>query len=95
MSINGALSFTRNIPAYDANEFPTSRGFEIMAVYWADVDTRGIGNVSYHESRDVDLLQRASDHIKRAFPTITFSPTYLFIATWDHVGFYDFQTIKV
>ena len=66
-----------------------------MAVYWADVDTRGTGNVSYRESRDTDLLQRTSGYIKRAFPTLTFSPTYIFIATWDHVGFFDSQTIKV
>ena len=80
---------------YEATEFPTSRGYEIMAVYWADVDTTGTGGVGYHESRDVDLLQRTSDHVKRAFPTMTFSPTYLFIATWDRVGFYQSQTIKV
>ena len=66
-----------------------------MAAFWADVDTRGTGTISYRETNNTDLLQRASSHIKRAFPTIAVSLDYLFIATWDHVGFFDKQSMKV
>ena len=76
-------------------EFPIRADSKMIAPYWADVDTSGIGNVTYRMTTDAELLQRADDHIRRAFPTKTFSSNYLFIATWDHVGFYLSQTIKV
>ena len=96
MNTNGALSFIDSIHGgYEEDEFPTDRDDKIIAPYWADVDTTGIGNVIYRMTTDADLLQRADNHIRRAFPTKTFSSNYLFIATWDHVGFFDGQTEKV
>ena len=80
---------------YETDEFPTQRDYQMIAPYWADVDTSGIGNVTYRMCTDAELLRRADDHIRRAFPTQTFSSNYLFIATWDHVGFFDAQTEKV
>ena len=66
-----------------------------IAPYWADVDITGTGNIGYRETRNPDLLQRANNDIRRAFSTIRFSSEYLFIATWDHVGYYSSRTDKV
>ena len=95
MSTNGALSFTSPISQYTPEPFPTNAAEEIIAPFWADVDTTGTGSISYRETTNADLLQRADNDIRRAFSTITFSSKYLFIATWDHVGFFNSQVNKV
>ena len=95
MNTNGAISFTRPISQYTPEPFPTNATEEIIAPFWADVDTRGTGSIFYRETADADLLRRANNDIRSAFSTITFSPRYLFIATWDHVGFYDSRVHKV
>ena len=95
MNTNGAISFTSHISQYTPDQFPTNAGREIIAPFWADVDTRGTGTITYRETTNATLLQRANNHIKRAFSTITFSPSYLFIATWDHVGYFHNQSDKV
>ena len=95
MNTNGALSFTNPISQFTPEAFPTNATEEIIAPFWADVDTTGTGDISYRETTNTDLLQRANDDIRKAFSSITFSSKYLFIATWDHVGFYDSQVNKV
>ena len=82
---------------FDSNhvQFPAVTNYKIIAPYWADVDTTRIGNITYRMTTHADLLRRANNHIRRGFPTKTFSSNYLFIATWDHVGFFDAQTEKV
>ena len=95
MNTNGAISFTYEISQYTPDAFPTNATEEIIAPYWADVDIRGTGNIGYRETRNPDLLQRANNDIRRAFSTIRFSSEYLFIATWDHVGYFDSQVDKV
>ena len=95
MNTNGAISFTHPISQYTPDSFPTNATEEIIAPYWADVDIRGTGNIGYRETRDPDLLQKAEYDIRRAFPTIRFSSEYIFIATWDHVGYYSSRVNKV
>lgn len=95
MNINGAISFTAQIFQYTPNSFPLISNQEIIAPFWADVDTRGTGRISYRQTTNATLLQMASNLINRAFFTTTFSATYIFIATWDHVGFFAVNTHKV
>lgn len=75
---------------------------QIIAPYWADVDTsdsdtdREPGSVWYRESANAELLQKAEKSISSAFVNYeNFVPTYLFIATWDHVGYFNGHTDKV
>lgn len=75
---------------------------QIIAPYWADVDTSGSdtsrdpGSVWYRETANADLLQKAKQSISSAFVNHeNFVPTYLFIATWDHVGYFSGHTDKV
>ena len=66
---------------------PLSGDLQLIAPYWADVDTRGTGSVWYRQTTDTQLLARARDEIRAAFINQgSFNPTSLFIATWDHVG---------
>ena len=75
---------------------------QIIAPYWADVDTSGSdtdrepGSVWYRETVNAELLQKAKQSISSAFVNYdNFVPTYLFIATWDHVGYFNEHTDKV
>ena len=96
MSTNGAISFTNPISQFTPDAFPLNGSQEIIAPYWADVDTRGTGAIWYRESTNLDLLERADNEIRAAFPTLLrYASAYLFIATWDHVGYFNHGTDRV
>ncbi|XP_025964741.1 nidogen-1 isoform X2 [Dromaius novaehollandiae] len=67
--------------------FPVS--FGAIAPFMADLDTTdGRGNVYYREDSSPDVLQLASDYIKRCFPETTFDPSSVVIVTWKLVAPY-------
>ena len=93
MNNNGDISFDSELSAFTPQSFPLS-GTPLIAPYWADVDTSGTGNVSYRETQDLSLIRRARGDVLRAF-SVRFQPTFLFVATWDRVGYFSSQTDKV
>ena len=75
---------------------PLSGSYKIIAPYWADVDTRGTGDIFYRQSTDPTLLARASREIRTALSlTYNIEIKHLLIATWDAVGYYYRNTDKV
>jgi len=63
-----------------------------------DVDTRPAsgGFVYYRQTTDATLLTKARNQVRALFSAFSsFTPTFLFIATWDHVGYYNRHTEKV
>ena len=59
----------------------------LMSVFWSAVHTQwGGGVVWYRQTTDDILRQKALADIQRAYPAVS-SIDYLFIATWDHVGY--------
>ena len=69
---------------------------QIIAPYWADLDTTGTGQIFYRQSTDPGLLARVTSQIEAAFPlSKNITITNLFIATWDAVGYYYKGTDKV
>ena len=74
--------------------FPLNN-LQLIAPYWADADTRddGSGTVWYRETDEFALLARAAGDIQAVFISqSTFSPTHLFIATWERVGYFNLNT---
>ena len=74
--------------------------FQLIAPYWSDVDTRSEngGTVWYRESNAQEDITRARDDIRTAYEEARdskFSPHSVFIATWDHVGYYNRRDDKV
>jgi len=68
----------------------------IVAPFWADVDSRGTGQVHFSESTNANLLDRVNREIKRVFPAqVPFTASYLFIVTWKGVGYFDSKTDKI
>jgi len=78
---NGNLSFSGPYSAYSPSGFPQGGGFDMIAPFWADVDTRnrtlsGTGtNLVWH----------------RTFDTNADSAPDVFVVTWDDVGWYSGQ----
>ncbi len=88
VNTNGLLSFGRPEPEYSPDHFPLL-GPELVAPFWADVDTTGSGKVSYRDTSNQTLLERTRLDIQRYFEdSRRFEPSFLFIATWEQVGYY-------
>ena len=93
MNNNGIISFNAPVGAYTPEPFPLE-STPLIAPYWADVDTRGTGIVRYRQTSDPALLARARDDVSCVSQKI-FIPTFLVIATWDHVGYFESHVDKV
>ena len=67
--------------------FPLSANISLIAPFWGDVDITRFGSIFYRETSNVTLLQRARDQLQGLFSSSgNFTPTTLFIATWDRVA---------
>ena len=97
MNTNGVISFGSTFTSSFTLSFPLSESDDqIIAPYWADVDTRGTGDIFYRQSTDPSLLARANREIQSAYPlSQNVTVTNLFITTWDAVGYFPSQTDKV
>ena len=91
VNTNGAISFSRPISTYTPRSFPIGGGWELIAPYWADVDTRGGSGVIYYRvATDSGTRNKANSDIRQAFPSSarTFSANWVFVATWVNVKHY-------
>ena len=86
---NGLLSFGKAVSAYTPRSFPLDDDHQLIAPYWADVDTREAGTVWFREVNDSALLNRLGRDIHANVDNIfSFQPTSALIVTWDRVGYY-------
>ena len=90
MNNNGLVVFEPEVDEQNATYVP------VVVPFCSDVDTRPEdgGFVWYRNSTTPTLLQRALSDIRRAYPFVSHID-FLFIATWDQVGYYDRNTKKV
>ena len=97
VNINGAVSFTTGIESYTPGRFPLGDGRVVIAPFWTDIDTShwlGHGDVMYRQllqtNLTLPLFVRANEIIRHAFEDEnTFSATWMFIATWSSVAYYN------
>lgn len=83
---NGYIGVGKTTGSKTPSPLPFRSDCPMIAVYWADVDTTNLGLVFYRETQDGTLLDKARDEIRDVYGR-TFTPTSLFIATWDKVGY--------
>ena len=92
------ISFTAPFPTFFPERFPISERF-LIAPFWADIDTRGTGEIYFKETKDSRLLKLARDVIRRATHQVArisgFKPEWLLIATWYQVGYFSSHTDQV
>ena len=61
--------------------------YQTIIPFLGDVEIRRFGTIFYRQTSNVTLLQRARDQLQELFPSSgNFTPTTLFIATWDRVA---------
>ena len=87
VNTNGIISFRLRFTEFRPQRFPLNDSIPLIAPFWDDVDIRRFGNIFYRETSNTTLLQRAHDLLQELFPSSgNFTPTTLFIATWDRLG---------
>jgi len=89
---NGNISFSSPYSTYTANPFPDAT-FNMVAPFWADVDTRGESPVITYDSltQSYDTISPGTSHTGIVYYKIT--PTSL-IVRWDSVGYFSCQGDK-
>ena len=93
---NGIISFSDRFNVRTPVSLPLSGTQQIIAPYWADVDTRRAGQIFYRQTTNATLLSRATNEIRAAFPTSqNMTVQGLLIATWYKVGYYYYNADKV
>ncbi|XDV44101.1 hypothetical protein PO909_012440, partial [Leuciscus waleckii] len=85
---NGHLTFNQPSYQYVPYSFPANGGPDIIAGLWTDLDNRARGVVSYHQYTNGSVLTRATQDINNHFPNLTFSASWVFVATWDKVAYF-------
>ena len=71
-------------------------GIPTIAPFWADIDTRGVGNVWYRNTSNDDDALKVKNIVAEAFPqSLDFTASNVIVATWDQVGYYDANDDKV
>lgn len=88
MNNNGDLTFDQAWYSYTPYQFPAHGGRDIIAPFWTDIDNRGNGVISYRQYTSGNVLTQATQDINQYFPQLSFSATWVFVATWDRVAYY-------
>ena len=90
VNTNGILSFRFPFTEFTPHMFPCPDNVPLIAPFWDNVDIERFGNISYRETSDCALLQKAQSQLQELFPSSgDFNPTTLFIATWDQVAVFE------
>ena len=97
VSNNGVLSLNLSYASYTPVAFPFLSSSPLIAPFLADVDTTvsNSGNVTYRATTEATLLAKAAHDIPPVLAGPDFIPVWLFIATWDHVGYFSGHFDKV
>ena len=87
VSISGVVSFQTHFFEFIPRSFPLNTFIPLIAPFWYDnADVERFGSIFYRQTFNAILLQRARDLLQELFPSSgNFTPTTLFIATWDRV----------
>ena len=92
VNTNGVISFLKREGNHTPSRFPLGDGRQLVAPFWADVNTNVAGQVFHRETTDPSLLQQATADVKKIFVNCkTFRASWLFIATWYKVAFHNAQ----
>jgi hypothetical protein len=97
---NGNITFKSSLSDFTPVAFPS--GNQIIAPYFADVDTTGPPDVSGDGLDDVYFSERTNQADLGVISTIVnqafggaFAATSAFVATWDHVGYFSSHVDKL
>ncbi|KAG5280234.1 hypothetical protein AALO_G00086600 [Alosa alosa] len=91
VSNNGFLAFDYGWYSWSPHQFPAYAQHynNIIAPFWTDIDNTRRGNISYQQYTNGSVLQQATTDINQYFPGLSFSASWVFVATWDKVEYYE------
>uniref|UniRef100_A0A673FV62 Alpha-tectorin-like n=1 Tax=Sinocyclocheilus rhinocerous TaxID=307959 RepID=A0A673FV62_9TELE len=85
---NGHLTFNGPFHSYTPYQFPGYGEIDLIAPFWTDIDNEGNGVISYRQYTSGSVLTEATQDINQYFPELSFSATWVFVATWDRVAYF-------
>ncbi|KAI2658249.1 Alpha-tectorin [Labeo rohita] len=85
---NGHLTFDGAWGSFTPYQFPAYSGKDLIAPFWTDIDNRWNGVISYQQYTSGSVLTQATQDINQYFPDLSFSASWVFVATWDRVAYY-------
>ncbi|XP_072524060.1 uncharacterized protein [Salminus brasiliensis] len=88
---NGHLTFNQTWDNYAPTQFDIYSGRDMIAPFWADLDNRGSGVISYNQYTNGNVLSQATKDINQYFPGVNFTASWIFVATWDKVAHYSYS----
>ncbi|XP_051771674.1 alpha-tectorin-like [Ctenopharyngodon idella] len=85
---NGHLTFDGPFHSWTPYQFPSYGERDLISPFWTDIDNRGNGVISYRQYTSGSVLTEATQDINQYFPDLSFSATWVFVATWDRVAYF-------
>ena len=102
MELDNKKNFDKQKTIHFRNDSFPIQNYTLIALFYGDVDISdeeagavkcGNGTNVINDTGNITMAKR---HILEAFPKhIDFTPEYLIVATWDHVGYYNRKFDKV
>ncbi len=86
---NGYLTFDEPLSQLTSSYLQSKLNRDFIAPLWTDMDSTVSGTISYRQVASGRLLLAASNNINQYFPNLNFTASWLFIATWDKVPYYN------
>ena len=69
--------------------------YPVIAPFYADIDTRGIGQVYWRASQQMEDRDRAANLVSQYYSEAECRPREVVVVSWDQVGYFDMKTDKV
>ncbi|XP_037400168.1 uncharacterized protein LOC108435027 [Pygocentrus nattereri] len=88
---NGYLTFDQSWKNYTPIQFNVYSGRDIIAPLWTDIDNRANGVISYNQYSNGSVLSQATRDINQYFPGVNFNASWVFVATWDRVAYFNYS----
>ncbi|XP_059387418.1 LOW QUALITY PROTEIN: alpha-tectorin-like [Carassius carassius] len=85
---NGHLTFDGAWGSFSPYQFPAYGGKDLIAPFWTDIDNQLNGVISYQQYTSGSVLTQATQDINQYFPDLSFSASWVFVATWDRVAYF-------
>ena len=73
-------------------QFPME--YQLIAPFYADIDTRGVGQVYWRASQQQEDITRAANLVAQYYDDKDFTPREVVVVSWDQVGYFDSKTDK-
>ena len=87
VSTNGVVSFGSDFTDHDSRSFPLSTSDILIAPFWADSNVVNGGQVLFRLCNNQTLLHQVGSTINDSLEC-DFTPTMLFIVTWNRIPQY-------